>query len=288
MSDLLREPSADIAPHGEVLPQPEPENEHPDIEFRRVLPFGRFARQVPPSGIGPDYLTAGLAAAFTSLIDNPVFKLPTEEDERAGAIPAAFAMYAPYYVGTGLSPEQIANDVAMQAALYLKTLDAQHGHDGYVGRMLSVLRSGRVAEHGLQAIEDRNILLDIHDFMFTITNRLRHVALLNTGETQPYSAANAYRTTTHDMVDPYAKTVVYQATPDGYSERFELPDFTRSDPAHLVALGWDFFDTRSLRLGAEFAALAAEKVGDPLIRYALSEHYIPPYMRTRDYLLAAR
>lgn len=286
MSDLLREPSADIAPHGEVVPQPE--NEHPDIEFRRVLPFGHIASQVPPSGIASDYLTAGLAAAFTSRVDNPVFKLPTEEDERSGAIPAAFAMYAPYYVGTGLSPEQIANDVAMQAALYLKTLDAQHGHDGYVGRMLSVLRSGRVAEHGLQAIEDRNILLDIHDFMFTITNRLRHVALLNTGETQPYSAANAYRTTTHDMVDPYAKTLVYQPIPDGYSERFELPDFTRSDPSHLVALGWDFFDTRSLRIGAEFAALAAEKVGDPLIRYALSEHYIPPYMRTRDYLLAAR
>ena len=133
MSDLLREPSADIAPHEEA---PQPEDEHQAIEFRRVLPFGRFARQVPPSGIGSDYLTAGLAAAFTSRIDNPVFKLPTEEDERAGAIPATFAMYAPYYVGTGLSPEQIANDVAMQAALYLKTLDAQHGYDGYVGRIV--------------------------------------------------------------------------------------------------------------------------------------------------------
>jgi hypothetical protein len=286
VSDLLREISADIAPHGEEAPQPE--DEHRDIEFRRVLPFGRFARQVPPSGIGSDYLTAGLAAAFTARIDNPIFKLPTEEDERSGAIPAAFATYAPYYVGTGLSPEQIANDVAMQAALFLKTLDAQHGHDGYVGRMLSVLRSGRVAQHGLQAIEDRNILLDIHDFMFTIINRLRHVALLNASEAHPYSAANAYRAATHDKVDPYAKTVVYQPTPDGYSERFALPDFTRSDPAGLVALGWDFFDSKSLRTGAEFAALAAEKVGDPLIRYALSEHYIPPYMRTRDYLLAAR
>ena len=100
--------------------------------------------------------------------------------------------------------------------------------------------------------------------MFTITNRLRHVALLNTGRTQPYSAAKAYRAGTHDVVDPYADTVVYQATPDGYSERFVLPDFTRSDPARLVALGWDFFDTKSLRIGAEFAALAAEKVGDPL------------------------
>ena len=61
-----------------------------------------------------------------------------------------------------------------------------------------------------------------------------------------------------------------------------------ADPSQLVALGWDYFDTKALRRGAEFAALAAEKIGEPLVRGSLSEHYIPSYDRKREYLLAAR
>src|SRR5689334_251163 len=91
-------------------------------QFERIMPFSDFVKSRQPEEIDPDYATAGLAAAFTTNIDNPSFKLPTEEDERSGALPAAFAMYAPYYVGTGLTPEQIANDIAMQAAVYLKQL----------------------------------------------------------------------------------------------------------------------------------------------------------------------
>jgi hypothetical protein len=260
---------------------------YPGREFERAVPFSDFVIWVPPSNIDPDYLTSDLAAAFTTNIDNPVFKLPTRQDERNGALPAAFAMYAPYYVGTGLTPEQIAKDVAMQAALYLKRLDAEHGYDGYVGRVLSVLRRGHVAHRGLQAIEDRNILLDVHDFMAIITNRLHHIAPLSLVAGKPYSAAEEYRAGTHDKVDPYVKTVVYQAAPGVYNKRFDLPEFIRSDPAQLVALGWDFFDTRTLRRAAEFAALAAEKVGEPLVRGSLSDHYIPAHMRRRQYMLAA-
>src|SRR6476620_2228376 len=92
---------------------------YPGREFERAVPFSDFVIWVPPSNIDPDYLTSDLAAAFTTNIDNPVFKLPTRQDERNGALPSAFAMYAPYYVGTGLTPEQIAKDVATRAALYL-------------------------------------------------------------------------------------------------------------------------------------------------------------------------
>lgn len=256
-------------------------------EFQRAIPFGDFIRRYPPSEIESGYVTSGLAAALTTNIDNPVFKLPTTQDERNGAIPAAFAMYAPYYIGTGLTPEQIANDVAVQAAAYLKALDAEHGYDGYVGRMLSVLRRGRIAHGGLQRIEDRNCLFDVHDFMATITNRLHHIAPLVIVRGRPYSAAEQYREDTHEKVDPYSSTVVYEVTPGGYNERFELPEFVRSDPSELIALGWDFFDSRALRRGAEFAALAAEKIGNPLVRGSLTAHYIPAYTRRGEYLRAA-
>jgi hypothetical protein len=241
----------------------------------------------PPPQIERDYLASGLAASFTSSVDNPYFKIPTARDERNGAVPAAFTMFAPYYIGTSLSPEQIANDVASRGALYLKRLDLEHGYDGYVGRLLSVLRKGHVAHEGLQAVEDRNALFDAHDFMASITRRLHHIAPLVMIGGKSYSAAEVYRAATHEIIDPYINTLDCEPTPDGYKERFELPEYIRSDPAQLVELGWDFFDTRALRRGAEFAALAAEKVGDPLVRSWLSEHYLPPYLRRRQYLFAA-
>jgi hypothetical protein len=114
---------------------------YPVKVFERIVPFSDFVSLYPRVRIPSDHLSAGLAASFTTAIDNPVFRLPTPGDERSGAIPAAFAMYAPYYIGTGFTPDQIANDVAGQASAYLKSLDARHGYDGYVGRMLSVLRN---------------------------------------------------------------------------------------------------------------------------------------------------
>jgi hypothetical protein len=275
------------SPRVEEGPQEKNSGERSE-EYERIVPFSDFVSQAAPSVVETDYLTAGLAAAFTTHIDNPVFKLPSAQDERDGALPAAFAMYAPYYIGTGLTAEQIARDIAGQAAMYLKSLDVQHGHDGYVGRVLAVLRSGRIAHHGLQAIEDRNILYDVHDFLALITNRLHHIVPLTLVGGRLYSAAQAYREGTHDKVDPYSKTFVYRYTPGGYNERFELPEYIRSDPAKLVALGWDLFDTKSMQRGAEFAALAAEKLGDPVVRCALSEHYVPAHRRSRDYLVASR
>ena len=261
----------------------------PEKEFERAVPFTDFVseQRYATSEIEVEYLTAGLAATFTTTIDNPVFKLPTAADERAGALPAAFAMYAPYYIGTGMTPDQIAIDVATQAAAYLSRLEADHGYDGYVARMLSVLRRGRIAQHGLQHIEDRNILYDVHDFMATISNRLHHIAPVTIVGGKLYSSAEAYRADTHDKVDPYVDSVIYVPTSAGLEERFELPEFIRSDPSQLVALGWDFFDTWALRRGAEFAALAAEKVGDPLVRSSLTEHYVPYHIRRRAYMLAA-
>lgn len=259
---------------------------YPAKEFEGVVPFSDFVVSTPPAMIPGDHLTAGLAADFSTHIDNPVFKLPTADDERSGALPAAFAMYAPYYVGTGYTPEQIANDVAEQAASFLKRLDVQHGYDGYTGRMLSVLRRGQIAHRGLQAIEDRNIMFDVHDFLATITNRLHHIAPSISAMGNTDASAESYRTATHEVVDPYARSVVYWFEPEGYKERFVLPQFVRSDPADLVAMGWDFFDTAELRRGAEFAALAADKLGNPLVRSAVSALYIPPHARSRNYLSA--
>jgi len=252
-------------------------------EFELDVPFSEYIERFPPVSIEPDYLSAGLASSFTTKIDNPIFKLPTANDERNGAVPAAFAMYAPYYIGTDLTPEQIANDVAGQAAIFLKSLDAQHGFDGYVGRMMSVLRTGHVAHQGLQAIEDRNILLDVHEFLAMITNRLHHIAPRLNPDGQTQSAAEKYRAGTHEIVDPYTKSILYLPASYGYKERFELPQLIRSDPSHLVSLGWDFFDTKQLQRGAEFAALAAEKLGNPLVRSVLSEYYVPPHIRSREY-----
>ncbi len=285
-ASALEEEAKDTGFQEQVRPQGTNSKLYPTEEFERVVPFSDVISLALPSEVEPGYLTAGLAAAFTTSIDNPVFKLPTPQDERAGAVPAGFAMYAPYYVGTGLTPEEIANDVARQAAIYLKGLDAAHGYDGYVGRMMSVLRSGHVAHRGLQAIEDRNILFDVHDFMAAITNRLHHIAPTVLVAGHPYSAAEIYRTDTHDLVDPYAKSVVYEVGGGNCYERFVLPKFIRSNEGQLVALGWDFFDSNALKRGAEFAALAAEKLGDPLVRSSLSEHYVPPYIRVRDILSA--
>ncbi len=260
---------------------------YPGKDMERTVPFIELVGQDPPSELHPEHIAAGLAAIFTTSIDNPFFRLPSNQDERNGAVPAAFAMYSPYYVGTGFTPEQIALDVASQAAAYLQRLDAQHGYDGYVGRMLSVLRLGHVSRHGLQAIEDRNILYDVHDFLALITNRLHHIVPLVLVGNEPYSPAIAYRTETHSKVDPYVETVAYQASQGKLNEQFKLPEFVRSNPNELVALGWDFFKSRSLQRGAEFAALAAEKVGDPVIRESLEEHYIPAHLRAREYMAGA-
>jgi hypothetical protein len=264
------------------------DNQYPGKEVEKPIPFSDFVVEAPPSVIRVDHLTAGLAASFTTNIDNPVFKLPTKQDERSGALPAGFAMYAPYYLGTNMTPEEIATDIAKQAAAYLKYLDARHGYDGYVGRMMSVLRRGRIAHGGLQGIEDENILFDVHDWMSIITNRLRHIAPVMVVGNKPTSEAEEYREDTHEKVDPYVNTVVYEPARDGFSERFVLPEFIRSDPNEVVALGWDFFKSWELKRGAEFAALAAEKVGDPLVRASLIEHYRPEYIRRRDYNEEAR
>jgi hypothetical protein len=265
---------------GIALPEvgrPGPAGEaYPHREFEQPVPFSEFVNLAPPVEIAREQLEAGLAAEFTTRIDNPVFRLPTPSDERGGAVPATFAMYAPYYLGTGFTPEQIARDVA------------EHGYDGYVGRVMSVLRSGRVALRGLQGIEDRNILMDVHDFMATITERLHHIAPVTVAGGRRYSVAEAYRDETHGMVDPFVRTVDYLDTPEGYRERFVLPEYIRSDPSQLVALGWDFFPSGALRRGALFAALAAEKLGEPLVRASVSGLYLPPYVRRREYAAAAR
>jgi hypothetical protein len=70
--------------------------------------------------------------------------------------------------------------------------------------------------------------------------------------------------------------------------RYLGKDMERTVPfIELVALGWDFFRSRSLQRGAEFAALTAEKVGDPEIRESLEEHYIPAHLRAREYMARA-
>jgi hypothetical protein len=255
--------------------------------IEQIVPFSDFVLQSPPDELQHEHLTAGLAADFTTHIDNPFFKLPTGQDERYGAVPAAFTMYAPYYIGTGFTPELIATDVAERAAAYLKYLDAEHGYDGYVGRMLSVLRTGHVTKRGLQGIEDQNILYDVNDFMASITNRLRHIAPVTIVAGKPYSAAEVYRTDTHREVDPYVGTVVYGASGDRLSQRFVLPQFIRSDPAQVIALGWDFFKSFTLRRAAEFATLAAEKVANPIVRATLDANYIPPDVRRKLYSLRA-
>jgi hypothetical protein len=258
------------------------------MQIERLVPFSDMIVEIEPCGLSAEHLKAGLAASFSTTIDNPFFKLPSVQDERNGAVPAAFAMYAPYYVGAGLTPEQIAGDVATRAALYLRYLDDLHAHDGYVGRLMSVLRSGCVAHSGLQALEDRNILLDVDDFLAGITRRLRRIAPVAFGNGKLYSAAEAYRDETHEQVDPYVRTVGYDAAGDALQERFVLPRFVRSDPDKTVALGWDFFTSREMRRAAEFAALAAERVGNPVVRDALQERYVPLDGRIRAYLEASR
>jgi hypothetical protein len=260
----------------------------PGKEISRPVPFSDLIISSPPALVRVDHLTSGLACAFTTTIDNPFFRLPSAQDERNGALPAAFAVYGPYYVGMGMTPEEIAVDVAEQAAGYLDWLDADHGYDGYVGRVLSILRREDVAEHGLQAIEDRNALMDVHDFLAIFTQRLHHLGKLILMHGEPASPAHAYRTETHEKVDPYVHTVLYQEDHAGLTEQFKLPEFIRSEPADVAALGWDFFKSWRLRRGAEFAALAAQKVGNPIVRDALSEHYVPPYTRRTEYLQRSR
>jgi hypothetical protein len=264
--------------------------QYPGKRIERPVPFSDLVTQETPADISREHLEAGLASTFSTTIDNPFFKLPSAQDEQSGAVPAAFAMYGPYYVGTNFTPEQIAVDVATRAASYLHYLDCQHNHDGYVGRLMSVLRTGHLARRGAQSIEDRNILFDVDDFLAGITNRLRHIAQVVYVNGKPSSPAELYRDETHDLVDPYVRTVSigYGDHDKTLHERFVLPQFIRSDPAKLVTLGWDFFSSREMRRAAEFAALAAERVGNPLVRESLQEHYVPPVSRIFAYRQAVR
>jgi hypothetical protein len=289
---------------GALMPKPEPETNtlfnapsvagaapgsdqphYPGKRIERPVPFSELVTQESPADISVEFLEAGLASTFSTTIDNPFFKLPSAQDEQSGAVPAAFAMYGPYYIGTDLTPEQIALDVATRAACYLRYLENQHNHDGYVGRLMAVLRTGHVARRGPQSVVDRNILFDVDDFLAGITHRLRHIAPVAYVNGKPFSGAELYRDETHDLVDPYVRTmsVGYEDHDQTLHERFVLPQFIRSDPARLVALGWDLFSSREMRRAAEFAALAAERVGNPLVRETLQEHYIPPHSRLLAY-----
>jgi hypothetical protein len=259
--------------------------QYPGKRIERAVPFSDLVTQGPPTDISREHLEAGLASTFSTTIDNPFFKLPSAQDEQSGAVPAAFAMYGPYYIGTNLTPEQIAVDVATRAACYLRYLDCQHSHDGYVGRLMSVLRTGHLAQRGPQSIEDRHILVDVDGFLAGITHQLRHIAPVAYVNGRPSSPAEVYRDESHDLVDPYVHTVSigYGDHDKTLRERFVLPQFIRSDPAKLVTLGWDFFSSWELRRAAEFAALAAERVGNPLVRESLQEHYIPLHARMLEY-----
>lgn len=258
---------------------------YPGKQIERAVPFNDLVTQEPLAAISREHWAAGLASMFSTTIDNPFFTLPSAQDEQSGAVPAAFAMYAPYYIGTNRTPEQIAVDVATRAACYLRYLDSQHNHDGYVGRVMSVLRTGQVARRGPQGIEDRNILFDVDDFLAGITNQLRHIAPIEYVNGKPFAPAVVYRDETHELVDPYIRTVSfgYGAHNKTLQERFVLPQFIRADPAKLISLGWDFFSSRELRRAAEFAALAAERVGNPLVREVLQAHYLPPHSRPLEY-----
>jgi hypothetical protein len=281
---LFSAPSAAGAAPG--LDQPQ----YPGKRIERATPFSDLVAQAPPADISLEHWEAGLASTFSTTIDNPFFKLPSARDEENGAVSAAFTMYGPYYIGTNLTPEQIAVDVATRAACYLRYLDSQHNHDGYVGRLMSVLRKGHLAHRGPQSIEDRHILFDVDDFMATITHQLRHIAPVGYVNGKPSSPAEVYRDETHDLVDPYVRTVSigYADHDKTLQELFVLPQFIRSDPARLVALGWDFFTSREMRRAAEFAALAAERVGNPLVRESLQEHYVAPHSRMLAYQEAVR
>ncbi len=281
---LFSTPSGVMTAPGLDTPQ------YPGKRIERAVPFSDLFTQEPPADISREHLEAGLASTFSTTIDNPFFKLPSAQDEQSGAVPAAFAMYGPYYIGTPLTPGQIAVDLATRAACYLHYLDCQHSHDGYVGRLMSVLRTGHVARRGPQSLEDRNILFDVDDFLAGITHQLRHIAPVVYGNGKPVSPAELYRDETHDLVDPYVRTVSigYGNHDKTLQERFVLPQFIRSDPAKLITLGWDFFSSREMRRAAEFAALAAERVGNPLVRESLQEHYLPPHSRSLEYRQAMR
>src|SRR5689334_7826599 len=80
---------------------------YPGKRIERPVPFSDLVAQEPPADISLEHLEAGLAATFSTTIDNPFFKLPSAQDVESGAVPAAFAMYGPYYIGTNFTPEQI-------------------------------------------------------------------------------------------------------------------------------------------------------------------------------------
>lgn len=231
------------------------------IIIEQPVPFLRYYDHSERIDLPLSLVKARLAAEFSANIDNPYFKPPDTSDIKNGSVPKMFLMFGPYYLATGMTPLEVANDITEKSKEFLERLDAETGNDGIVGRLMDILRFEHTASRGYQAREDYNLLAKVDHFMGEMT-------YLRTGP--DYDEAANYQTNTRSLVDKLVKTYKINSSRDGNArESFSLIEFFRSNPGQTITLGMDHFRSFAERRAVEFASLAAEKVGHPFVRSAV-------------------
>jgi hypothetical protein len=228
--------------------------------FERAVPFAPLARLWVPD----DFKRTELAWKLTTSEDNPVLWIPPAGDVAAGALrPSGFE---PYFLGTGLTPRQIVEQIAEIGAQQLDYLAWRHSDDPYYeGRLLSVLAQGQISEHEPQRGQDRQMLIELDAILGALARGLGYRAQIN-------PEARRYREDTHRLTDPFVRSLAYAAdAPEQVVERYELPAVSRT--AEVIAAELHDLPTFRARRGWQFMVLLGDRLGNGPVRAGLLDQW---------------
>lgn len=228
--------------------------------FENTIPFLPVARLIVPD----EFKAKELAWKLSVQGDNPVLVIPRGADLDDGALPPTG--FEPYFVGSPLTPKQIMISIAEIGAKQLDYLAWEHREDeSYVARLLSILRTGRIAVSEPQRTRDLQSLAQLDATLGSLTRWLGYQA-------ESDEEGRRYRQDTHRLTDPFVHTLTYTA-PDSSAilESYKLPDVSRAQG--VIAAEWRDLPTYRLRRGWRFMALLGDRLGNAPVRSGLQDRW---------------
>jgi len=244
-------------PMPETITEPAP---GPARIFENSIPFAPVARLIVPD----EFKAKELAWKLSVQGDNPVLLIPRRPDLDDGALPPTG--FEPYFVGSPLAPKEILVSIAEIGAQQLDHLARQHQEDeSYVARLLSILRTGRIAATGPQRTRDLQSLAQLDALLGSLTRSLGYQA-------ESDEEGRRYRQDTHRLTDPFVHTLTYTVPDEGaIRESYKLPDVSRAQGA--IAPEWRDLPTYRLRRGWRFMALLGDRLGNAPVRAGLQDRW---------------
>lgn len=229
--------------------------------FENTIPFAPVARLIVPD----EFKAKELAWKLSVQGDNPLLVIPRRADLDDGALPPTG--FEPYFVGSKLTPKQIMISIAEIGAKQLDALAWQHRQDeSYVARLLSILRTGRIARSEPQRTRDLQSLAQLDATLGSLTRWLGYQA-------ESDEEGRRYRQDTHRLTDPFVHTLTYTAPDsDAILESYKLPDVSRAQG--VIAPEWRDLPTYRLRRGWRFMALLGDRLGNAPVRSGLQDRWL--------------